>query len=52
MFLSEHSAMSFSAWGSIHVLTNVATLMRALPSSIRLLSEHDQLRLTEAPDRA
>src|SRR4029077_1488728 len=34
MFLSKHSAMSFSAWGSIHVETNVATLSRALPSSI------------------
>ena len=34
MFLSKHSAMSFSAWGSIHVLTNVATLRRAFPSSI------------------
>jgi len=34
MFLSKHSAMSFSAWGSIQVETNVATLSRALPSSI------------------
>ena len=34
MFLSEHSAISFSACGSIQVLTKVATFMRALPSSI------------------
>ena len=34
MFLSKHSVMSFSACGSIHVETNVATLRRALPSSI------------------
>ena len=34
MFLSKHSAMSFSACGSIHVVTNVATLRRAFPSSI------------------
>ena len=34
MFLSKHSAMSFSACGSIHVDTNVATFSRALPSSI------------------
>ncbi len=34
MFLSNVSAMSFSAWGSIHVVTNVARLSRALPSSI------------------
>jgi len=34
MFLSKHSAMSFSAWGSIHVETKVATFRRALPSSI------------------
>ena len=35
MFLSKHSAMSFSACGSIQVVTNVARLRRALPSSIR-----------------
>jgi hypothetical protein len=34
MFLSKHSAISFSACGSIHVVTNVARFMRALPSSI------------------
>ena len=34
MFLSKHSDMSRSAWGSIHVVTNVATFRRALPSSI------------------
>jgi hypothetical protein len=34
MFLSKHSAISFSACGSIHVVTNVATFKRALPSSI------------------
>jgi hypothetical protein len=34
MFLSKHSAISLSAWGSIQVLTKVATLRRALPSSI------------------
>jgi hypothetical protein len=34
MFLSRHSAMSLSAWGSIQVVTKVATLRRALPSSI------------------
>ena len=34
MFLSRHSAISFSAWGSIQVPTNVARFMRALPSSI------------------
>ena len=34
MFLSKHSAMSFSACGSIHVDTNVATFRRALPSSM------------------
>ena len=34
MFLSKHSAMSRSACGSIHVLTNVARLSRALPSSM------------------
>ena len=34
MFLSKVSAMSCSAWGSIHVVTNVARLSRALPSSI------------------
>ncbi len=34
MFLSKHSAISFSACGSIHVDTKVARFMRALPSSI------------------
>ena len=34
MFLSNVSAMSRSACGSIHVVTNVARLRRALPSSI------------------
>ena len=34
MFLSKHSAISCVASGSIHVLTNVARLRRALPSSI------------------
>ena len=34
MFLSKHSAMSFSACGSIQVETNVATFRRALPSSM------------------
>ena len=34
MFLSRHSAIRRSAWGSIHVDTNVATFRRALPSSI------------------
>ena len=34
MFLSTHSAMSFSACGSIQVVTKVATLSRAFPSSI------------------
>jgi len=34
MFLSKHSVISFSACGSIHVVTNVATFNRALPSSI------------------
>ena len=34
MFLSRHSAISAFAWGSIHVVTNVARLSRALPSSI------------------
>ena len=34
MFLSRHSAISRSACGSIQVVTNVATLSRALPSSI------------------
>jgi hypothetical protein len=34
MFLSKLSAMSRSACGSIQVVTNVATLSRALPSSI------------------
>jgi hypothetical protein len=32
MFLASHSAMSWSASGSIHVVTNVARLSRALPS--------------------
>ena len=34
MFLSEHSASSRAASGSIHVVTNVARFRRALPSSI------------------
>ena len=34
MFLSKHSVMSRSACGSIHVLTNVARLSRAFPSSM------------------
>ena len=34
MFLSRHSDISFSACGSIHVLTNVARFIRAFPSSI------------------
>ncbi len=34
MFLSKHSTISRSACGSIHVLTKVARLRRALPSSI------------------
>src|SRR5215211_7199718 len=34
MFLSRHSAISFSACGSIHVVTNVARFRRALPSSM------------------
>ena len=34
MFLDSDSAISFSACGSIHVVTNVARFMRALPSSI------------------
>jgi hypothetical protein len=34
MFLSRHSAMSRSACGSAHVLTNVARFSRAFPSSI------------------
>jgi hypothetical protein len=34
MFLSKHSDMSCCACGSIHVVTNVARFMRALPSSI------------------
>src|SRR5215213_9518364 len=34
MFLSKASAISFSASGSIHVVTNVARLRRALPSSM------------------
>ena len=34
MFLSNVSAMSWRAWGSIHVVTNVARFNRALPSSI------------------
>ena len=32
MFLAAHSAISSSASGSIHVVTNVARLSRALPS--------------------
>ena len=32
MFLSKHEAISLSASGSIHVVTNVARLSRALPS--------------------
>ena len=32
MFLAAHSAISCSASGSIHVVTNVARLSRALPS--------------------
>ena len=34
MFLSKHSAISFSACGSIHVVTKVARFIRAFPSSI------------------
>ena len=34
MFLSNVSAISFSASGSIHVVTNVARLSRELPSSM------------------
>lgn len=34
MFLSRHSAIRTSTCGSIHVVTNVARLSRALPSSI------------------
>ncbi len=34
MFLSNVSDISFSACGSIHVVTNVARFRRALPSSI------------------
>ncbi len=34
MFLSKVSAISFSASGSIHVVTKVARLSRELPSSI------------------
>ena len=34
MFLSNVSAISFSASGSIHVVTKVARLSRELPSSI------------------
>ncbi len=34
MFLSKVSAMSRSAWGSIQVVTKVARLSRALPSSM------------------
>ena len=34
MFLSKHSVISFCACGSIQVVTNVATLSRAFPSSI------------------
>jgi hypothetical protein len=33
MFFEKHSAISFSAWGSIQVLTKVARLRRELPSS-------------------
>ena len=33
MFLAKHSVISFSAWGSIQVVTKVARLSRALPSS-------------------
>jgi hypothetical protein len=34
MFLSRHSSISVRAWGSIHVVTNVARFNRAWPSSI------------------
>src|SRR5215216_4914826 len=34
MFLSKHSAISFSACGSIHVVTNVARFKWAFPSSM------------------
>ncbi len=34
MFLSAVCAISAAAWGSIHVVTKVARLSRALPSSI------------------
>lgn len=34
MFLSRHSLMRTSAWGSIQVVTKVARLSRELPSSI------------------
>src|SRR5215217_2129052 len=34
MFLSKHSAISFSACGSIHVVTIVARFRRAFPSSM------------------
>ena len=34
MFFSPHSAISSRACGSIHVVTKVARLRRALPSSI------------------
>ena len=34
MFLSKHSVISVCAWGSIHVVTKVATLSHALPSSM------------------
>ncbi len=34
MFLSNVSAMSFSACGSMYVVTNVARFSRELPSSI------------------
>ncbi len=34
MFLLRHSVISCSAWGSIHVVTNVARLSRALPSRV------------------
>ncbi len=34
MFLSNVSAINTRAWGSIHVVTNVARFRRALPSRI------------------
>src|ERR1700730_5081046 len=37
MFLSAVSAISLAAFGGIHVVTNVARLRRALPSSSRSL---------------